>query len=337
MGTVDILGRRRLLALAAGGVAMAAMPRPGFAANLAAPDVSKGAHDLTGVWTDAWYTHLQRPRELTTLVLTPAQAEAYEAPRRANAGEIFSVHDELGQAMSEFNDNGPGLARIDGQIRASWITEPADGRIPWRPKVKMRIRPGEDVVDFENVEARDTDERCLTSSGAGAPIVNSHDGNLVTLVLTGAPGKAGWLAVVGEKNHEVRIVRIVGTGPTLAQDILDRGQLDRDPPSWWGTSLGHWDGATLVVGTDGFRRGITKVSDDVYLSEHSQVTERFTRTGPAEIRYGFKVTDETLFTRSWRGEMVFRPAEGAMYEYACHEGNYSLPGILAGARAAIGK
>jgi len=96
--------------------------------------------------------------------------------------------------------------------------------------------------------------------------------------------------------------------------------------------VGHWEGATLVVVTTDLRPGLTKVSDELKLSDHARVVERFTRTGPREISYLFEVSDPTLFTQTWRGEMVFRPAEGPLYEYACHEGNYSLPSILAAAR-----
>lgn len=283
--------------------------------------------DLTGVWTNAWYTWLQRPKAFKTLVVSPAEAEAFEAPRRAHRGELIDpVQDVVGQNESEFPDNGPGLARIRGEIRSSWITEPADGRIPWTAEARKRVHIGRDSGDYDNVEARDTDERCLTEASGNAPLTNSHDANLIQIVQAG-----GWLAIVGEKNHETRIVEIVGPGKAMTP-----------PPqsglgSWMGVSRGHWQGATLVVETTDLRPGVTKVNDDLYLSEHARVTERFTRTGPKAIAYAFEVDDPTLFTQAWRGEEVFRPAEGLMYEYACHEGNYSLPGILRAARMADGK
>jgi hypothetical protein len=281
--------------------------------------------DLTGVWTNAWYTWLQRPKAFKTLVVTPAEAAAYETPRRAHNGELIDpVHDEVGQNESEFPDNGPGLARIRGEIRSSWITEPADGRIPWTAEARKRIHVGRDSDDYDNVEGRDTDERCLTEASGSAPLTNSHDANLIQIVQAG-----GWLAIVGEKNHETRIVEIVGVGRAAAPPSPGLG-------SWMGVSRGHWEGATLVVETTDLRRGVTKVNDDLYLSEHARVTERFTRTGPKAIAYGFEVNDPSLFTQVWRGEEVFRQAEGLMYEYACHEGNYSLPSILRAARAAEG-
>lgn len=294
----------------------------GGPAPKAAPAASPaGSRDLSGVWTNAWYTHLQRPSAFKGLTATPAEADAFEAPRRAHKGELIDpAHDTLGQAESEFPDNGPGLARIAGEIRTSWIVEPADGRIPWRAEALKRLPPDEPPLD--NVEQRDTDERCLTNSSATAPLLNSHDGNVLEIVQGGDA-----VAIVGEKNHEVRIVRL--GDPDAAPSPAETGMT-----RWTGVSVGRWEGATLVVVTTRLRPGLTKLDDGVYLSDHARVVERFTRTGPAEIRYRFEVTDESLFTRPWRGEQVWRPEPRGIFEYACHEGNYALPSILRAARAA---
>jgi hypothetical protein len=338
--------RRRMLAtlgagLAAGLVGMGAWPSPalsetGRAAKAAAKAVSGPAYDLTGVWTNAWYTKLERPKAFKDLIVTPAEAEAYEAPRRAHQGELITTDDAVGQNESEFPDNGPGLARIRGELRSSWIVEPADGKVPWRPEAKAHRRLGLPSDDYDNVEARDTEERCLTNPGTGAPILNDHDANLVQFVQTGDRKTGGALAIYGEKNHQVRIAQILaraGAGAGAAPDPRAAGITE-----WLGASVGHWKGATLVVETTGFRPGMTMITRGLLLSDHARVVERFTRSGPpngpGEIAYSFEVTDETLFTQPWRGEMVFRPAEGQIFEYACHEGNYGLPNILAAARAA---
>jgi hypothetical protein len=319
-----MIDRRQMLAAAgtawtlAGGTWARPRARPASAHDLP-------SHDLTGVWTNAWYTKLERPKAFKALVATPAEAVAYEAPRRALHGEIASVKDVLGQNESEFPDNGPGLARIRGEIRSSWIVDPPDGKVPWTAEARARLYIGTHPPDdFDNVEARDTEERCLTAPGAAAPILNSHDANLIQIVQT-----PGWLAIVGEKNHDTRIVRLEGAGPAPAPGPDPRGAGVRN---WAGSSVGRWEGATLVVETTGLRPGLTKIQDALTLSDHARVVERFTRTGPAEIAYLFEVEDPSLFTRPWRGEMIFRPAEGQIYEYACHEGNYSLPSILAAAR-----
>jgi hypothetical protein len=279
--------------------------------------------DLTGVWADGWYTKLERPKDFKGLVATPAEAEAYEGPRRKMHGEVASKADDIGQNESEFPDNGPGLARIDGQPRSSWIVEPADGKIPWTAAAKTRLHIGEKPPEvfawFDNPEQRDTEERCLTAPGVGPPIVNSHDGNVLEIVQ--APG---WLAILGEKNHDLRIVELPGAGAPAP--IV--------PADWHGRSIGRWDGATLVVETQGFRPGVTKVRDGFFLTGRARVSERLTRTGPGELRYDYRVEDPELFTQAWRAEMVFRKAEGRLFEYACHEGNYGLPDLLLAARRA---
>jgi hypothetical protein len=312
-----MIDRRKLLAAGVAGWAGTAAAGPRRARPLAL--------DLSGVWTNAWYTHLQRPKTLKSLVLSPAEAEAYETPRRALNGDLSDPHDELGQATSEFPDQGPGLARIHGEVRTSWIVDPPDGRIPWTEAAKARLPIAHDPDEvLDNVEDRDTDERCLTVPGDKAPIVNSHDGNVVQLVQT-----PGWLAIFAEKNHEVRLVRIESAGAS-------RPSPGADPRlrTWNGESVGHWEGATLVIETYGLRAGATKLDDHIYFAETTRVTERLTRTGPAEIAYEFAVSDPTLFTRPWRAEAVFRAEPRGIFEFACHEGNYSLPGILRAARAA---
>jgi hypothetical protein len=310
--------RRGLLGLlaAAGGSACAG------SALARSPTAKTNAGDLTGTWTNAWYTKMERPKAFKTLVVTPAEAAAYEAPRRAHGGELISGHDSVGQDESEFPDNGPGLARIRGEIRSSWITDPPDGHIPWTEAAKKRLYIHAQAPDrADNVEDREIDERCLVYSSGTAPLINAHDANLLQIVQT-----PGAVAIVTERLHEARIIPIAQPG-------------DPDPtagalPAWTGVSVGRWEGHTLVVETTRLRPGDTKLDDDFYLSDRARVVERFTRTGPKEIGYLFEVSDPTLFTQTWRGEMVFRPAEGQMFEYACHEGNYSLPGILAAARAA---
>ena len=290
-----------------------------FAANGVAR-ADRGRRSLTGVWTNATYTNLQRPKDFTRLKLTPAEAEAYEAPRRALSGSLPSPPDALGQAESEFQDRGAGLLRVRGEIRTSIIVDPTDGRIPYTKAAREKL--GTDIAlprGLDNPEQRQDFERCLATPGTGAPIIPSQDGNVTAFVET-----KDALVIVCEKLNDTRIVRIGGRPP--AQPI----------PSWSGTSVGRWEGDTLVAETTGLRPGIS----DRYLfwlSDQSRVTERFTRIGPNVILYAFTVEDPLLFTQPWGGEMIFTPAHGNIYEYACHEGNYGLPDILQAARRAEGK
>jgi hypothetical protein len=309
-----MIDRRRLLSglgtLAAAGVgAGVAQARPAAAV------------DLTGTWSSAWYTKLERPKAFKGLIATDAEVEAYEGPRRKMHGELASKEDDLGQNESEFPDNGPGLARIDGRPRSSWIVDPPDGRIPWTDAARKRLsvdaKPPEVFEWFDNPEQRDTEERCITQPGVGPPIVNSHDGNVLEIVQ--APG---WIAILGEKGHDLRVIELAGAATP-----------DRPAPvDLHGHSVGRWEGAALVVVTTGFRPGLTKVRDGFMVSGRARVTERFTRPSAAVLRYDYTVEDPELLTRPWRAEMVMRPSEGRLFEYACHEGNYGLPDSLRAAR-----
>src|SRR5215472_429078 len=154
-----MVGRREvlsgLLAAAGAGGAEAKALRP------ATPD-------LTGTWTNATYTDLQRPKELPRLVLTRAEAEAWEKPRRALNGMPASKDGEVGQAESEFNDRGDGLLRVRGEARSSLIVDPPDGKIPFlkavRARLELDLKPEERKERLDNPEERPSDERCLFSA-----------------------------------------------------------------------------------------------------------------------------------------------------------------------------
>ena len=303
-----MIDRRRMLAAAAAALtAGAAAARPSRPLG------------LDGVWTMASYTDLERPKGVTNLVLTDAEAKALEAPRRALNG-VLPNPDPVGQGENEFTDRGTGFARVKGQLRSSWIVEPADGRIPWRPEVYARLhleRPPL-YTPTDNPEEMNGPNRCTASYAAGAPMAVGPDTNLLQIVTT-----PDAVAILSEKYHDARIVRLWRPGEPRPQPL---------PPSLLGDGVGHWDGATLVVETTGFRPGETDRNQHLFFSGTSGVTERFTRLGAGELLYEFTVTDPALYTRPWRAEMVFKTAAGRIFEYACHEGNRSLPGILAGAR-----
>jgi hypothetical protein len=312
------MDRRRVLGLlaAAGLPAGAAGARP---AGLAARG-GFNPRDLSGIWSNGSYTVFERPKELPRLVLTPAEAEAFEAPLRALHGMPVSKEGTVGQAESEFNERGSGLLRIRGEIRASLIVDPADGQIPWRPDIRARYeldkRPQDrkDPMDA-NPEELNPFTRCLLAPGTTAPMIPGADTNVYEFVQT-----PDVLAIVSEKFHDTRIIPL--TGPPDPHPLA----------SWLGSSAGRWAGEALVVETAGFGPGV--VLRGAGVSPATRVTETFTRLAAHEILYGFTVDDETLYTRPWRGENLFVPAPGRLFEYACHEGNYGLPDILRIARGA---
>jgi hypothetical protein len=276
------------------------------------------SHDLEGTWTLGSYTSFERPRSLKSLVLTPAEAEAYESPLRALHGMAASKPGELGQAESEFNERGDALARVKGEIRSSWIIDPADGRVPFTKEARRRLALDipPDKVRLDNPEDNTAAARCIASWSAGAPMIGAPDTNLFELVQTSSA-----IAILAEKNHDVRIIHMeTSAGPVGPS------------PGPLGYSAGRWDGDTLVVETSNFPNRELVREHDLAVTGSTKVVERFTRTGPDELLYEFKVEDPTLYTQAWRGEMTLHPAKGMLYEYACHEGNYALPSMLRAAR-----
>jgi hypothetical protein len=290
----------------------------GARSALAQRQPHSSAQDLQGLWTTASYTDLERPPELARLVLTPQEAEAYEAPRRALNGRLPSRPEELGQAEGAWSDRGSGLARVRGEIRSSWIVDPPDGRIPFTAAARARLKldAPRQINGLEGPEQMSGPERCLAAVSAGAPMTGAPDANHFEILQ--APG---FVVIHSEKYHDARVIALRDTHGGQPM-----------PPSWLGESTGRWEGDALVVTTTGLRPGITHRGQRLYLSGASRVIEWFTRSSPRELLYRFEVEDPELFSRRWRGEMAIQAATGRIYEYACHEGNYALPGILGGAR-----
>ena len=133
----------------------------------------------------------------------------------------------------------------------------------------------------------------------------------------------GFVMILVEMNHNARIVRVAGK------------RLPTEIRPWLGDSIGHWEGDTLVTRTTQFNPGQSlrvSLRHRIYMSPDAVVVERFTRVGPKEVLYEFSVDDPDVYDQTWRGEVPMLAADGQIYEYACHEGNYSMMGILAGAR-----
>jgi hypothetical protein len=217
-------------------------------------------------------------------------------------------------------DRGEKVLRINGEPRASILTEPANGRMPaLLPEAGKRIsaqsaafRKGAGPVD--GPELRSLGERCILSFGSngGPPMLPNMYNNAYEFVQT----KDNFVVLV-EMVHDARIVRLNGK-PVPAS-----------VPKWLGDSIGHWEGDTMVVETTNFHplhtfRGA---------GSGRKVVEKFSYASPNEILYQFTVSDPTTFSKPFGGELIFNRTNEAVYEYACHEGNYALPGILAGARA----
>jgi hypothetical protein len=283
-----------------------------------APRTAFGHPDLQGAWTNMSLTRLERPAGAPLTFAARADEEAFEA--RMTDAWRRGQNGGLGQGASEWQQFFP-MARIRGRLRTSWIVSPEDGRLPWRSDARRQWELLNREVAAGNAtgpEARPPVDRCLLGGGAssGPPLLNPPVAGAKLILQT--PSE---VVIVTEMNHDARIVRLNG----------------RHPPAhvrkWMGDSIGHWEGETLVVVTtnfhlqEGFRNAFM-------MSPDARVTERFTRLAPGELLYAFEVDDPAMFTQTWRAEMPFRREHGPFHEFACHEGNYSMTGILAGARRA---
>lgn len=299
------------------------------AADYRAPRTSHGHPDLQGIWTNTSSTWLQRPPNVKSLVVTEPEAAAIEAGFRRMVDPLISEApiDPAAPAPpvvksvenADFLEMDLRLARVRGEIRTSWIVEPADGRIPFTDAGRKANRE-RDRDGYDGPEARPLTERCLLAIGTpeGPPMMNTGFNGHYQIVQT-----RDHVAIHIEMNHDVRIVR-----------LADRARPHDAVRPWMGDSVGWWEGETLVIETTNFHP-LGKVSSMTGGFAHgprTRIVERLTRTADDSLLYAFTVEDPDYFTTPWRGEMPMRAASGPIYEYACHEGNYSLANALSGAR-----
>ncbi len=290
------------------------------------PRTPDGKPDLQGMWTNSSITTLERPSPSLPLVLDAEQVARIEGQRAAQAAAGAAPTDPESGAPTDRNtqagynlfwiDRGSKVSVVKGTARSSWITDPADGKIPISEQGRARIRKIIAARNEDGPEGMNPADRCLVGSrgSGGPPMLNNIYNNTYQIVQTPTH-----VVIDVEMMHDARIIR------------LDQGHKPAALTQWLGDSVGRWEGDTLVVATRGWHRQHGDY-EPVYLSENATVTERFTRTGQAEITYEFQVDDPGFYTQPWKGEMVFTPSNGPVYEFACHEGNYALHGILQGAR-----
>jgi hypothetical protein len=284
-----------------------------------APRTSFGVPSLEGVWSTLTATPLERPAAFDGPTTTEDKAKAFAAA----APDAFQsdTSDGVGSRVSEWWEFSPDMTQINGQIRTSLIVEPPDGKMPYSEagRAKLKALQAGVFANFDGPEARPSTERCLAggSGATGAPLFVPRYNANYQFVQT-----PDYLVISMEQNRDVRVVRI---GDKRLPDAMKR---------WMGDSIGRWDGDTLVVETINFVPGDAfKPSSPILVSEHARVTERFTRISPREILYQYAVEDPDVFSRTWRAEMILSATPNRVLEYACHEANYSMAGILAGGRA----
>ena len=290
-----------------------------------------GDPDLQGTWTNASLTTLERPDNYKSLVVTKEQANAaasYAAEftevidNPYEEGESPKAGENVGGYNTAWMDPGTKLFKINGEYRSSILTYPDNGRLPrkwtsWGMEAPSLYRM---FTKANHPEQRSLGERCLVGFGSsgGPPMLNVLYNNNYQIVQS-----PGYVMILVEMVHDARIIRLGGT------------RLPDHIRPWLGDSIGYWEGNTLVVKTKNHhlqQRFRAAIRHQILITENAEVTERFTRTSADEILYEFSVDDDLAYKDLWSGEMPLRKAEGKIYEYACHEGNYSMANILAGAR-----
>jgi hypothetical protein len=293
---------------------------PGAAKAYAAPRTPDGQPDLQGFWTNSTYVPLERPNGVTKEFYTPEEADvaikqsAEREAEQTEPGTTADVHYDFSQfgldrSQSAFAKN----------LRTSLIVDPPDGKVPpltaeGQKRAADRAAARKALgAQYDAVENMPIGSRCIVMAGAGPPLMNA--GYNANYQIVQAPG---YVMILTEMIHDVRIVPLDGRP-------LPAGGLRQ----WTGVSRGRWEGNTLVVETTNFNgknpfRGA---------SDNMRVVEQFTRVADDAIRYRFTIEDPATWARPWTVEYPIAKTGGPIFEFACHETNYGIANILAGARA----
>lgn len=277
-----------------------------------APRTEYGQPDLQGAWGTVFYTMLERP-EGVPLELPPEAAAGF-------AQNVYSIG-LSGNTDPDVDRFGtPTLTRVNGQYRTSVIVYPENGLLPYNERGARESNypyfKGE--MDFDHPEQRPGVERCLESWGH--PPIRAFAYHLIH----GIVQTADLFVIISEDMAGLRVIHLdEHTRPDAIRDFS-------------GHSNGHWEGETLVVETTHLRGDIparASLGRPMLISGEARITERFTRVSEGELLYQYTVDDPYYYTEPWRGEFtLLREADDHIYEYACHEGNYSMVGALRGER-----
>jgi hypothetical protein len=318
---------RFLLAIVVTALAASAQPSNQKPKNWTAPRTADGHPDLQGTWTNATLTPMERPAIFKgKATVSDEEGRAYEQSDlksndidRDDAPILKAINGD--NAVAGYNnlfiDRGNELARVDGVKRTSLIIDPPEGKVPpMTPEAMARLgKMMRSYNNYDTVKSRPVSERCIIGFGstAGPPMVPALYNSNYQIIQT-----KDTVMILVEMVHDVRVIR------------MNQPHVDKSVTKWFGDSVGHWEGDTLVVDTTNFNgqaefRGA---------SQNLHVIERFERISANTILYRVTIDDPSTFTKQWTMEYPFVASPGPIYEYACHEGNYAMPDILGGARKA---
>lgn len=301
------------------------------------PRTQDGRPDMSGVWDFRTLTPLQRPEEFgDKAILTVDEALEIEVKSIQAAADSDKPSDgnrgapEKGGNVGGYNnfwfDRGAGVSE---DLRTSLIIDPPNGRVPALVDGVVQQSPNDETkqlpvrfrvggVGTDGPEERGIAERCLLGFNSGPPIVPGGYNQNISISQT-----SGHLVIFNEMVHDARIVPIANT-PRLGLR------------TWMGEPRGRWEGDTFVVETTNFLSMQPSFSTSFFASvgtaEHMHLTERFERIDAETLRYEFTVNDPATYTGPITAVLLMKKSDARIYEYACHEGNYAMRNILAGAR-----
>ncbi|MDO9318569.1 MAG: hypothetical protein Q7V56_10265 [Gammaproteobacteria bacterium] len=293
------------------------------------PRTEYGHPNLQGFWTNTTLTPIERPVELGDQKVY-TETEALELENAAHAFEQQKaepldadrapppVGGAIGQeADINFSDVFTNVLKVRGEYRTSMIVDPANGRFPFREDGRKQDIYAKwtalGLGPSDGPEARTPGDRCL-SRGMPPMTVTPYNNNYQIVQ------NKDYVMLMGEMVHDARIIR------------LDKEHLPGDGKNWLGDSVGRWEGDTLVVHTKNLHPQLSHFR--LISTDKLELTERFEIVSEHEILYTVTVTDPAVYTQPFTEEITLmrKAPEDLIYEYSCHEGNYGLEGILAGAR-----
>jgi hypothetical protein len=296
---------------------------PAAAADYHAPRNALGQPDLQGVWNTHFVLPMEARPDTPSLTLPEAEAKAYARKLNAEAGKlaIFAQDPEVAEIRSDEARVSPAIVR--GQYRTRQVVQPADGMLPLTRGARGQMRfieqalrtQSEPPLPTDGPEVRPNWERCVVGWGQ-PPIVSTGDINPRQIVQT-----RDAVVILAEYGPDLRIIPYTDKhGPLLQASAL-------------GDAIAHWEGETLVVETIGMpAKDVIRPFPTLFVSASAKVIERYTRVSKTELLYQYTVVDPDIYTGPWLAEYSLFRTSHPILEFACHEGNYSLPNILAGAR-----
>jgi hypothetical protein len=286
---------------------------PAWAQTQSSPRTPDGHPDFTGAWISSFVTPLERIPGATSLTIGEADAKA--------AGEkIYQqlVARENGLDPDVLAADVRNLLRVGNDYRTSLVVEPADGKIPFTAEGLRLVDDARKQASAlpDGPESRPEADRCVAGTGQ-APLTLTPTINSRQIVQTGRE-----LVLYSEDGPDVRIISL--GGPHRPDAVIQ----------WGGDSVAHWDGDDLIVETEN-QRGLVRTGPSYafVVRPEARVIETLKFLSPDEILYSYSIVDPVIYAAPWRAEFTLTRSKAQAVEYSCHEGNYSLAGMLQSARS----